>query len=53
MSTARSAPAATRQTTVDLEVVGFYRKVKDLIVDVDDGTARGTPSPPTPLTPFE
>jgi outer membrane receptor for ferric coprogen and ferric-rhodotorulic acid len=28
-------------TTIDLEVVGFYRKVTDLIVDVDDGTGSG------------
>jgi vitamin B12 transporter len=29
------------ETTIDLEVVGFYRKVSDLIVDVDDGTGSG------------
>jgi vitamin B12 transporter len=29
------------QTTVDVEAIGFYRKVKDLIVDVDDGTDTG------------
>ena len=29
------------KTTVDLEVIGFYRKVNDLIVDVDDGTDSG------------
>ena len=29
------------ETTVDLEVIGFYRKVSDLIVDVDDGTGSG------------
>jgi vitamin B12 transporter len=28
-------------TTLDLEVVGFFRKVSDLIVDVDDGTGSG------------
>ena len=27
--------------TVDLEVIGFYRRVEDLIVDVDDGTDTG------------
>jgi vitamin B12 transporter len=31
----------TARTVVDLEVVGFYRKVTDLIVDVDDGTGSG------------
>src|SRR4029453_912093 len=29
------------ETTVDLEVIGFYRKVSDLIIDVDDGTGSG------------
>ena len=29
------------QTTVDLEVIGFYRKVSNLIVDTDDGTGSG------------
>jgi len=28
-------------TTIDLEVVGFYRKVSDLIADEDDGTGSG------------
>jgi outer membrane cobalamin receptor len=28
-------------TTVDLEVVGFYRQIKNLIVDTDDGTGSG------------
>jgi vitamin B12 transporter len=28
-------------TTVDLEVIGFYRKVSNLIVDTDDGTGSG------------
>jgi vitamin B12 transporter len=28
-------------TTVDLEFIGFYRKVTNLIVDVDDGTGGG------------
>jgi hypothetical protein len=28
-------------TTVDLEFIGFYRKVSDLIVDTDDGTGSG------------
>jgi outer membrane cobalamin receptor len=31
----------TGPTTVDLEVIGFYRKVSNLIVDVDDGTGSG------------
>ena len=29
------------KTTVDLEFVGFYRKISNLIVDVDDGTDSG------------
>ena len=29
------------ETTMDLEFIGFYRKVSDLIVDVDDGTGSG------------
>ena len=29
------------ETTVDLEFIGFYRKVSDLIVDEDDGTGSG------------
>jgi vitamin B12 transporter len=29
------------ETTVDLEFIGFYRKVSDLIIDVDDGTGSG------------
>jgi vitamin B12 transporter len=29
------------ETTVDLEFIGFYRKVSDLIVDTDDGTGSG------------
>ena len=28
-------------TAVDLEVIGFYRKISNLIVDVDDGTGSG------------
>src|SRR4051812_41755032 len=28
-------------TTVDLEVIGFYRKISNLIVDEDDGTGSG------------
>ncbi len=28
-------------TTVDLELIGFYRKVANLIVDTDDGTGSG------------
>jgi vitamin B12 transporter len=28
-------------TTLDLEFIGFYRKVSNLIVDVDDGTGSG------------
>jgi vitamin B12 transporter len=32
---------ASGATTVDVEVVGFYRKVTDLIVDVDDGSGSG------------
>jgi len=29
------------ETTVDLEFIGFYREVSDLIVDTDDGTGSG------------
>ena len=29
------------ETTVDLEFIGFHRKVSDLIVDTDDGTGSG------------
>ena len=29
------------ETTVDLEFIGFYRKMSDLIIDVDDGTGSG------------
>lgn len=29
------------ETTIDLEVIGFYRNVSDLIVDEDDGTGSG------------
>jgi outer membrane cobalamin receptor len=29
------------ESTVDLEVIGFYRKVSDLIIDADDGTGSG------------
>jgi vitamin B12 transporter len=29
------------ETTVDLEVIGFHRKVSDLIIDVDDGSGSG------------
>ena len=29
-------------TTITLEGIGFYRRVKDLIVDVDDGSGEGT-----------
>src|SRR4051812_38385180 len=31
----------TGPTTVDLEFIGFYRKISNLIVDVDDGTDTG------------
>ena len=29
------------ETTIDLEFIGFYRKVSDLIIDTDDGTGSG------------
>src|SRR5262249_40631423 len=29
------------ETTVDIEAIGFYRKVKDLIFDIDNGTDTG------------
>ena len=29
------------ETTIDLEFIGFYRQVTDLIVDTDDGTGSG------------
>jgi outer membrane cobalamin receptor len=33
---------AAGSTTLTMEVVGFYRRVKDLIVDVDDGSGETT-----------
>ena len=38
----RRAGASAGATTVDLEAIGFYRKVTDLIVDVDDGSGETT-----------
>ncbi|MGB7220014.1 MAG: TonB-dependent receptor [Vicinamibacterales bacterium] len=44
-STNFNASVGTRvqggETIVDLEVITFYREVKDLILDVDDGTGSG------------